>query len=73
MPSFPANTLPQSTESPAIPTFSFGAKKSNDYVFSFPSTSSSAPVDDGVSDLKFNFGSGKVSFGSKGSDAIVIS
>ncbi|KAK1434682.1 hypothetical protein QVD17_00431 [Tagetes erecta] len=74
MPSFPPPAAPQSKQLPAIPTYSFGKNKSSErVVFSFPSTSS-ASVDDGASDIKFNFGSGKkrVSFGSIGSDAIVI-
>ncbi|KAK9070832.1 hypothetical protein SSX86_011234 [Deinandra increscens subsp. villosa] len=74
MPSFPPPSAPQLKEMPVIPTYSFGMNKSGErVVFSFPSTSS-ASVDDAASDLKFNFGSGKkrVSFGSIGSDAIVI-
>ncbi|KAM0041110.1 hypothetical protein Hdeb2414_s0011g00362461 [Helianthus debilis subsp. tardiflorus] len=74
MPSFPPTAAaPQSNEMHVIPTYSFGTKNSGErVVFSFPSTSS-APVDDGASNLKFNFGSDKkrVSFGSIGSDAIV--
>ncbi|KVI11666.1 hypothetical protein Ccrd_009926 [Cynara cardunculus var. scolymus] len=71
MPSFPA------TQSKELPTYSFGTKKSNSerVVFSFPSTSNAAPIDDGESDLKFKFGSDKkkrVSFSSLGSDAIFI-
>lgn len=62
--------------SPVIPSYSFGTKKSERIVFSFPSTSSGViPIgDDGESDLKFHFGSDKkrVSFGSLGSDAIAI-
>nr|XP_043620892.1 nuclear pore complex protein NUP1 isoform X2 [Erigeron canadensis] len=73
MPSFPVTAVPQSKELPAIPLYSFGAKKSSQrVVFSFPSTSS-VPVDDGDSDHMFNFGSDKkrVSFASIGNDAIV--
>ncbi|KAI7726324.1 hypothetical protein M8C21_008122 [Ambrosia artemisiifolia] len=74
LPSFPPPAAPQSKELPVTPTYSFGKNKSGErVVFSFPSTSSAA-VDDGASDLKFNFGSDKkrVSFGLIGSDAIVI-
>ncbi|KAI3513801.1 hypothetical protein L1887_11969 [Cichorium endivia] len=67
MPSFPATG--------AVPpvVYSFGTKKSERVVFSFPSTSS-GHVNDGESELKFNFGSDKkrVSFGSIGTDAIAI-
>ncbi|XP_076953967.1 nuclear pore complex protein NUP1-like [Bidens hawaiensis] len=72
MPSFPPPAPPQSKESPVIPTYSFGTNQSERIVFNFPSTRSAA--DDGVSDIKFNFGSDKkrVSFGLIGSDAIVI-
>ncbi|KAL8254872.1 hypothetical protein R6Q59_033093 [Mikania micrantha] len=59
MPMFPPPAVPQSKELPAVPTYSFGMNRSGErVVFSFPSTSS-ASVDDGASDLKFNFGSGK--------------
>ncbi|CAI9260820.1 unnamed protein product [Lactuca saligna] len=61
--------------SAVIPSYSFGKKKSERVVFSFPSTSSGViPIGDGESDLKFNFGSDKkrVSFGSIGTDAIAI-
>lgn len=74
MPSFTSPAVPQSNELTAIPTYSFGTKKSGErVVFSFPSTSN-APIADGESDLKFTFGSDKkrVSFGSVKSDAIVI-
>ncbi|XP_076946771.1 uncharacterized protein LOC143618436 isoform X2 [Bidens hawaiensis] len=72
MPSFPPPAPPQSKESPDIPTYSFGTNQSERIVFNFPSTSSA--VDDGVSDIKFNFGTDKkrVSFGLIGSDGIVI-
>ncbi|CAH1432836.1 unnamed protein product [Lactuca virosa] len=71
MPSFPATGVAP----PVIPSYSFGTKKSERVVFSFPSTSSGViPIGDGESDLKFNFGSDKkrVSFGSIGTDAIAI-
>ncbi|GKE43404.1 hypothetical protein Tco_1470688 [Tanacetum coccineum] len=56
MPSFSTIGIPQSKELPVIPTYSFGTKKSGEsVVFSFPSTSN-APIGDGESDLKFNFG-----------------
>ncbi|KAK9055095.1 hypothetical protein SSX86_026175 [Deinandra increscens subsp. villosa] len=59
MPSFPPTMAPWSQELPVTPTYSFGTKEYGEQVvFSFPSTSS-APVDDGASDLNFNFGSGK--------------
>ncbi|KAM0026315.1 hypothetical protein Hdeb2414_s0020g00556841 [Helianthus debilis subsp. tardiflorus] len=74
LPFFPPPAAPQSKDLPVTPAYSFGLNKSSEQVvFSFPSTSSAA-VDDGASDLKFDFGSDKkrVSFGLIGSDAIVI-
>ncbi|KAJ0780693.1 hypothetical protein HanPI659440_Chr06g0240601 [Helianthus annuus] len=74
LPFSPPPAAPQSKDLPVTPAYSFGLNKSSErVVFSFPSTSSAA-VDDGVSDLKFDFGSDKkrVSFGLIGSDAIVI-
>ncbi|KAJ0560935.1 hypothetical protein HanHA300_Chr06g0217061 [Helianthus annuus] len=74
LPFFSPPAAPQSKDLPVTPAYSFGLNKSSErVVFSFPSTSSAA-VDDGVSDLKFDFGSEKkrVSFGLIGSDAIVI-
>ncbi|KAL4571483.1 hypothetical protein LXL04_018243 [Taraxacum kok-saghyz] len=67
MPSFPAIGV-------GVPSYSFGTKKSERVVFSFPSTSSGY-VDDGESDIKFKFGSDKkrVNFASIGTtDAIAI-
>ncbi|KAK1420977.1 hypothetical protein QVD17_22987 [Tagetes erecta] len=75
MPSVPPTAASQSKKLPVMPTYSFGTKKSGEQVvFSFPSTSSDL-VDDDASDPKFDFGSDRkgVSFGSIGSDAIVIS
>ncbi|KAL8206248.1 hypothetical protein R6Q57_009799 [Mikania cordata] len=72
MPSFPPISAPLSKEPPIIPAYSFGTKKYGEQVvFSFPSTSN-APVDDGASDLKFNFRSDRkrVSFGSIGKNAV---
>ncbi|KAL5769012.1 hypothetical protein ACOSP7_015570 [Xanthoceras sorbifolium] len=72
MPLFSASGLQQPNEGSAIPSYSFGLKKSTPaLVFSFPSTSGT-PLD-GASDLKFNFGSDKtrrISFSSIGKDAV---
>ncbi|KAL8237000.1 hypothetical protein R6Q59_018081 [Mikania micrantha] len=71
-PSFLPISAPLSKELPIIPAYSFGTKKYGEQVvFSFPSTSN-APVDDGASDLKFNFRSdrNRVSFGSIGKNAV---
>ncbi|XP_050212525.1 nuclear pore complex protein NUP1 [Mercurialis annua] len=60
-------------EGSSIPSFSFGLKRSTPpLVFSFPSTSST-PILDDASDLKFKFGSDdttRISFSSVGKDAI---
>ncbi|KAK3210935.1 hypothetical protein Dsin_015641 [Dipteronia sinensis] len=65
--------LQQQNEGAAIPSYSFGLKKSTPaVVFSFPSTSGTSPLD-GASDLKFNFGSDetrRISFSSIGKDAV---
>ncbi|CAK9136476.1 unnamed protein product [Ilex paraguariensis] len=70
MPLFSATGLPQQ---PALPSYSFGTKKSaKRVVFSFPSSSSASAHDD-ASDIKFSFGSDKknrISFTSIGKDAI---
>lgn len=41
----------------AVPTYSFGSKKSDHLVFTFPSTSDAIQI--GNSDIKFSFGSDK--------------
>ncbi|KAK3038029.1 hypothetical protein RJ639_032008 [Escallonia herrerae] len=73
MPSFMTSGPAQAKERPAIPSFSFGTKKTTPpLVFSFPSTSGASTRDE-VADLKFDFGSDKknrVSFRSVGKDAI---
>ncbi|KAK2966216.1 hypothetical protein RJ640_010033 [Escallonia rubra] len=73
MPSFMTSGLAQAKEGPAVPSFSFGTKKTTPpLVFSFPSTSGASTRDE-VADLKFDFGSDKknrVSFRSVGKDAI---
>ncbi|KAG8639300.1 hypothetical protein MANES_14G133500v8 [Manihot esculenta] len=65
--------LHQQNDGSSIPSYNFGTKRSTPaLVFSFPSTSS-VPVPDDVSDLKFNFGSEKtprISFSSIGQGAI---
>ncbi|XP_059637930.1 nuclear pore complex protein NUP1 [Cornus florida] len=73
MPSFSASGLPLPKEEPAVPSYTFGSKRSTpSLVFSFPSTSNASTHDE-QADLKFNFGSDKksrVSFKSVGKDAI---
>ncbi|XAR66887.1 hypothetical protein NMG60_11013257 [Bertholletia excelsa] len=68
-----AGGLSQPKDSLAIPSYSFGTKRSTPVlVFSFPSTSN-ASTPDGTEDIKFSFGSDKknrISFSSVGKDAI---
>ncbi|KAF6151202.1 hypothetical protein GIB67_037410 [Kingdonia uniflora] len=73
MPSFSASGQSQAQNKATVPVFSFGSKTAgnNSIVFSFPSTSSSTPVD--TTDPKFSFGSEKkrdrISFAAVGKDA----
>ncbi|XP_052198955.1 nuclear pore complex protein NUP1 isoform X1 [Diospyros lotus] len=70
LPSTSASSLPQQNVDPAVPSYSFGDKRSSPaLIFSFTSTSS---IQDGTSNLNFSFGSDKngLSFGSFGKDAI---
>lgn len=72
MPSTSASGLPQLKDGPAIPSYTFGTKRSTPaLVFSFPSTSNASMQDD-ASNIKFSFGSDKsrISFRSVGKDAI---
>ncbi|XP_012078811.1 nuclear pore complex protein NUP1 isoform X2 [Jatropha curcas] len=73
LPSSSSIGLNQQNEESSIPSYSFGLKRSTPgLVFSFPS-SSTAPINDDTSDLKFNFGSDetkRLSFSSIGQDAI---
>lgn len=58
MPSFSGSTEHQLKDGDAaVPTYSFGAKKSDHLVFTFPSTSDAIQID--TSDIKFSFGSDK--------------
>lgn len=77
MPSVSTSAQPPSEEDSAVPSFSFGSKKSTPLVFSFPSSSSSSGLNNHVesSDIKFSFGSNRsirISFNSAsvGKDAI---
>ncbi|KAJ4839232.1 hypothetical protein Tsubulata_007765 [Turnera subulata] len=74
MPLSSASGLHLPKEGSSIPSYTFGSKKStHGLIFSFPSSSSTASVNDDASDLKFNFGSDKtprISFSSLGKDAI---
>ncbi|GMP60138.1 hypothetical protein CsSME_00023134 [Camellia sinensis var. sinensis] len=72
MPSTSASGLPQLKDGPAIPSYTFGTKRSTPaLVFSFPSTSNASTQDD-ASNIKFSFGSDKsrISLRSVGKDAI---
>ena len=73
MPFSVASSPPQQKDGLAIPTYTFGTKRSTPaLVFSFPSTSTSSTQDE-ASNIKFNFGSdskNRISFRSVGKDAI---
>ena len=72
MPSSLANLTSQPSDTPSIPSYSFGSNKSApSVVFSFPSTTSSASNQDD-SDLIFSFGSdkGRLCFSSFKDDSI---
>ncbi|KAF7153386.1 hypothetical protein RHSIM_Rhsim01G0068000 [Rhododendron simsii] len=58
MPSTLASSPPQPKDGPAIPSYSFGTKRSKPpLVFSFPSTSNASVQDNDTADIKFSFGS----------------
>ncbi|KAG5564429.1 hypothetical protein RHGRI_000572 [Rhododendron griersonianum] len=58
MPSTLASIPPQPKDGPAIPSYSFGTKRSKPpLVFSFPSTSNASVQDNDTTDIKFSFGS----------------
>lgn len=58
MPSTLASSPPQPKDGTAIPSYSFGTKRSKPpLVFSFPSTSNASVQDNDTADIKFSFGS----------------